>query len=154
MSGTRENLQLQALHALLPELLNQLSRRARLPVLARPEVEDVRVSLYTSGTLPQILRALSSGLGLSVEERPESAGGGWSVGGSSAADVQSVALQHIAPENARLLLGDWLLPYLRVDSENNALIVSAAPDIVAKIRADLAVLDVPRPQVRVQAALL
>ncbi len=153
VAGTRENLQLHALHAPLPELLNQLSRQSRLPVLARPEVEDVRVSLYTSGTLPEILRVLGSGLGLTVEERPESAGGGWSVGSGSTSDIQSVPLRHLSPENARLLLGDWLLPFLRVDSENNALIVSAAPAVVAKIRADLAVLDVPRPQVRVQAAL-
>lgn len=151
--GTRDNLQLLALHAPLTEVLNQLSRNARLPVVTRPEVENMRVSLRTDGTLPEILSALSSGLGLSVNERPESAGGGWSVGGNENSDVQSVALKHLSPENARLLLGDWLLPFLRVDNENNALIVSAAPAVIAKIRADLAVLDVPRPQVRVQATL-
>ena len=153
VTGTRDDLQLQALHAPLSQLLGELSRHARLPVLARPEVEDVRVSLHTQGTLTEILRTLASGLGLSVLERPESAGGGWSVGTNQNESVESVPLQHLSPENARLLLGDWLLPYLRVDSENNALIVSAAPAVVAKIRADLAVLDVPRPQVRVQATL-
>jgi hypothetical protein len=40
---------------------------------------------------------------------------------------------------------------LRVDVENNALIASAAPDVLDKIERDLAMLDARRPAVRVQA---
>jgi type II secretory pathway component GspD/PulD (secretin) len=62
-------------------------------------------------------------------------------------------LRHLTPQQARLLFPDFLLPILRADLEHNALIVTGTPELVARIRRDLAVLDQPRAQVRVEATV-
>jgi type II secretory pathway component GspD/PulD (secretin) len=49
------------------------------------------------------------------------------------------------------VLPDFLLPLLRTDIANSALLITAPPQVVERVRRDLAKLDVPRPQVRVDA---
>jgi type II secretory pathway component GspD/PulD (secretin) len=65
--------------------------------------------------------------------------------------ARSFPLQNLSPDATRLLFPDFLLPHLRADRENNALIASLTPLVVAKIGVDLTKLDVSRPQFEVQA---
>jgi type II secretory pathway component GspD/PulD (secretin) len=94
---------------------------------------------------------LAHGLGLIVSPRAPLAGGGFEVGREESPESRRIALRNLSPERARLLLPDWLLPFMRADVENNALIASASPFVLDKIERDLQVLDRRRPSVRVQA---
>ncbi|MDQ3815073.1 MAG: hypothetical protein M3347_14165, partial [Armatimonadota bacterium] len=119
----------------------------------RANAADIDVSLLLPNvTLDECLRAISTAYGLVVTPRVEEEGGGFSVGrGNPVAGLERFQLHHLAPERARLLFPDFLLPYLRVDNENNALLFSGSPELAARLRHDLARLDLPRPQVRVEA---
>jgi type II secretory pathway component GspD/PulD (secretin) len=64
---------------------------------------------------------------------------------------ERIPLAHLFAEKARLLFPDFLLPYLHADIEHNALVVSGTAALLARVRQDIAKLDQPRPQVRVEA---
>jgi len=148
--GTR--FRLDALHTPLPEVLDAVSRITGGALMVRPDAANVDVSLLLPNVnLDECLRALSTAYGLVLTARPPEEGGGFSLGRNGPAGVlERFQLHHLAPERARLLFPDFLLPLLRVDNENNALLFSGAPELAARLRRDLAKLDLPRPQVRVE----
>jgi hypothetical protein len=152
-AGRRRNgdLSISALHIPLPELLDTLSNLSGVPIVARPSLSDERVTISLDAPLETILQTLERGLGLSLRRRSEDEGGGWEAGRDDVAETRRIPLRNISPERARLLLPDFLLSSLRVDSENNALVASASPAVLDKIARDLEVLDRRRPRVRVQA---
>jgi hypothetical protein len=157
----------RALHTPLVQLLSKVEEVTKMPLLAASDVatRDISLSLPTTN-IGEFLRALATGYGLSVVPRRT---GGWiltrAVPETSAAVAQantglpvagavslhSVPLQNLSVERARSLFPDFLLPALRADRENNTLLFSTSDEVAAKIRADLAVLDAPRAQVRVEA---
>jgi hypothetical protein len=144
-----DHLQVDVLHTPLPELARALSAASGVPLTVQTDVLSLDTTLsLPSVTLDETLGALRRGYGLGVTPLPE---GGFALGRTGPALVtEQVPLRRLAPETARQLLPDFLLPQVRADDELNALIVTAPPAIVAKVRADLARLDRPRPQVRVQ----
>jgi type II secretory pathway component GspD/PulD (secretin) len=153
-SGTgADPLRVEALHAPLGDVVGAVSRAASIPVAARADAADVDVSLVLpAATSGQALQALSEGLGLTLTRRPSEEGGGFAIGrGGMPLLNERIPLKNISPENARLLFPDFLLPYLHADTEHNALVASGTPALLARLRQDLATLDVPRPQVRVEA---
>lgn len=174
-SATPARFRVEALHTPLAELLGAASRAMNLEFSlestgrtgttsgaatsgvvtetdgAARGVEDTDITMLLPAATPQeFLNALANGYGLSVTPRTDAAGGGFSLGRGEASVVERVPLRHLSPESARLLLPDFLLPLLRADRESNALLVTAPPQLVARIKRDLARLDQPRPQVRVE----
>ncbi|HVF84429.1 MAG TPA: hypothetical protein VM821_00495, partial [Abditibacteriaceae bacterium] len=157
-----KNLRLNVLHTPLREVLREVARATGTPFFTSPEVEENDLSLLLpSTTLAGFLETLSRGYGLSVLPRP--AGGflvarGLSSTGTAAngaaqeLELQRLPLQHLSADRARALLPDFLLSAVRVDRDNNTLLVSSSPEIGAKLRADLALLDQPRAQIRIDVA--
>jgi len=145
-------MRIRALHTPLVQLLQAASATQNLPLVVEAEAADTDISLVLpNATLAELLSALRVGYGLVAFPRPEEEGGGLMFGrGSSATLTTSLPLRSLAPEQARLLLPDFLLPFVRVDAANNSLVVSSTPEVVAKMERDLALLDLPRPQVRVE----
>ena len=167
-SEARANI--HTLHTPLVEVLGEASRVFVTSLLAAPDAAETDISLsLPNADQDTFLRALENGYGLVAVARE----GGWtftratyatSNSTSSTRDelknaiplsgenpLQRVTLNNLSPDVARTLLPDFLLPTLRVDRENNALLFSASAELAAKIRADLAKLDTPRTQVRVEA---
>ncbi len=165
---------IRALHTPLLELLAQASAVFKMPLVAAVDVAETDVSLSLHAVdLPTFLRALRNGYGLTTLPRadggfyftratfaPESITQSSTRSSDRVANtvplagenpLQRVVLKNISPDVARTLFPDFLLPTLRVDSENNALLFSASPELAAKIERDLAVLDTPSAQVRVEA---
>ncbi len=150
-STARANLSIDALHAPLPEVLARLAQASGVPLVARPSVESERINLRLSAPLDAILQLLAHGLGLVVSQREPNLGGGFEIGREESLESRRIPLLNLSPERARLLLPDWLLPFLRADVEHNALVASASPGVLDKIQSDLQVLDRRRALVRVQA---
>ncbi len=145
-------MRIYALHTPLVELLQAAEDVQNMPLVVQAEAADADVSLVLpDATLADLLNALRVGYGLVAFARPLEEGGGLIFGRGDAANLTaSVPLRFLAPEQARLLLPDFLLPFVRVDAANNALVVSGTPEVIAKVGRDLALLDLPRPQVRVE----
>jgi len=148
--GGRMNI--SALHTPLAALLQAAGAAQDLPLVLSAGAGDADVSLVLpDASLADLLAALRAGYGLVAAPRPPDEGGGLTFGrGESANVTTTLHLRSLAPEQARLLLPDFLLPSVRVDSANNSLVVSSTPEVADKMRRDLALLDLPRPQVRVE----
>ena len=142
-------LQLWALHTPLADLLNLVNRETGISLLAQRDAAAVDISLSLPHvSVPQLLRTLSLCYGLAVQPY----GAGFLIGrGEGTLVTEPIVLKHLTPETARALLPDFLLPCIHTDDANNALVVTAAPEVLARVRADLAKLDTPRPQVTVTA---
>ncbi len=148
-----------ALHTPLVALLQAVDAAAQpggtgAPLVVGDSAADVDVSLVLpDATLADLLGALRTGYGLVAAPRALDEGGGLTIGRGDAGGVTaSLHLRSLAPEQARLLLPDFLLPSVRVDAANNSLVVSSTPEVIAKMGRDLAILDLPRPQVRVEVS--
>jgi type II secretory pathway component GspD/PulD (secretin) len=151
-------LRVDALHTPLADLLAAVSgaaaSAANVPLVAAPDAADLDVSLVLPSATPaELVRALSVGYGLTVTPRDIGEGGGFALArGGAPETLTRLPLRHLTPEAARLLFPDFLLSRLRADAENNALVVSGPPLLAERLKADLATLDRPRPQVRVEVA--
>ena len=146
---------IDALHTPLAELLYEYSTVAGVPITARTDAQKIDVSLLLPSVKPdEFLQALRVGYGLVIMPRTTAEGGGYSIGRDGPmSTTERIPLSHLKPENARLLFPDFLLSTMRADNAGNALIVTGTPDIISRLRRDIARLDQPRSQVRVDAHL-
>ncbi len=152
-AGTGEaRMRISALHMPLADLLQAVGAAQKLPLVVQAGAGDADVSLVLpDATLADLLGVLRVGYGLVVTPRAPEEGGGLTVGrGETAGETTSLHLRSLTPDAARLLLPDFLLPSVRVDAANNALVVTNTPEVTAKMARDLNELDLPRPQVRVE----
>jgi hypothetical protein len=147
--ATSTRYRVDALHTPLPQVLDAAAQAMKLRFVGQSGVADADVSLFLPDATPEeFMRTLGAGYNL-VFRAGEA--GEYEILRPDAMPLERIALQHLAPERARLLLPDFLLPVLRTDSAQSALLVAAAPAVVERVRRDLALLDRPRPQVRVEA---
>ncbi len=153
LAGKPGQYRFDVLHTPLHRVLDEVAQTTRTQLLTRSEIADMDVSLLLPSATPgEFLQALIAGYNLSLAPIPLLEGGGLQIGRGGDLDVTArVPLNHLTPENARLLFPDFLLPRLRVDSENNALLATGTARLVARIAHDVELLDQPRPQVRVEA---
>jgi hypothetical protein len=139
---------LQTLHTPLRDVMAQLGGQIGTNFLVRDEIALLDISLtLPDTTLPDLLEALQIGYG--VGSRDENGTTVLSRGDEFFAS-KSFPLQNLLPEKARLLYPDFLLPFLRADDENHALLAVQTPAVLAKIGADLALLDRPRAQFEIK----
>lgn len=156
-TGTGEaRMRISALHTPLADLLQAVGAAQDLPLVVQAGAGDADVSLVLpDATLADLLGVLRVGYGLVVTARAPEEGGGLTVGrGETAGETTSLHLRSLMPDAARRLLPDFLLPSVRVDAANNALVVTNTPEVTAKMARDLDELDLPRPQVRVEVTAL
>ena len=149
----KDTFTLNALHVPLSEILSSVAKTTAFPLQAQTDAAERDVTLYLpNADIPTFLQALRTGYGLSATLRPDSEGGGALIGvGGTPLLSERIPVQYTSPEKLRLLLPDFLLPALRADTENNALIVTGTEAIVAKVKADIARLDVGAATVLVEA---
>lgn len=153
---------IEAVHAPLGELLDVVAMAMSTPaapvsLLADEEIAATQISLHLPNiTLDEFLRALEATLDFSVRLQEA---GVWRIARNlpstpdSPAALERIPLQNLSAEKARTLLPDFLLPYIRADRENNALLVSGSQRLISRVRRDVSTLDQPRQMVRVQAAV-
>lgn len=142
------------LHTPLRRVLDEVSRATNTPLLTRTDSAETDISLLLPSATPrEFLDTLITGYGLSVVPQAPSAGGGYEVGRSGDLDISRlIPLNHMAPGSMRLLFPDFLLPRLRVNEENNALLAIGSPALTERIARDVGRLDLPRPQLRIEAS--
>jgi hypothetical protein len=147
----------------LQRVLDTVSRVTGVPFLVRAESADTNITLLLPSATPrEFIETLVRAYGLSLAERAPPDGetvggaavGGYEIGRGGDMDVsRRIVLNHLAPERARLLFPDFLLPRLRVDSERTSILATGSPALVERIAQDLEKLDKPHPQVKVEASV-
>ncbi|MBA7638910.1 Type 3 secretion system secretin [subsurface metagenome] len=65
--------------------------------------------------------------------------------------TESIQLSYLDAEAASKLLSDFFEPYVKVDEKRNVLLISGSPEIINRIKQDIAKIDIPRKQVVIEA---
>jgi type II secretory pathway component GspD/PulD (secretin) len=149
-----EGLSVRAVNAKLAEVANAIAAQTGFAV-STPADSELRVSLRLRD-LPaaEVIGAIARGCGLSAGQRPD---GSWTVaagvgasGGYEVATTRRVELHYLRAVEALDLLPNFLLQYLHVDGEGNAIIVTGPPWMCERVAADLAKLDAAPAQVALE----
>lgn len=136
-------------------LLAELTAHSGERILLEDGLERT-ISLHvTDVTLRELLEGLARTYGLALSQ----VNGEWAIGEgvvTGAANylpssTRRFPLHYLSPLDALNLLPSFLLAYVRTDAEGNALVASGPAAMLDKIEADLRKIDVPPPQVRIDA---
>lgn len=153
VTGDEKRIKVEALHATLAETLTEIARVSGLSLQAQPDAAETDVNVFLpERSVEANLQTLAGGLGLTLTAQTPEQGGGFLVGRfGTTLPSERLPLTNLSADAARLLFPDFLLPYLRVDTERNALIATGSPALLTRLRQDTAVLDRSLVQVRVEA---
>jgi len=151
VADERDRLTIRAVNVKVQEVARAISLAGGFPVVAPPD-GDLRVSLCLDGVTPEAaLQAVGIGCGLCTCPGPD---GGWIIaepraGGSGYATsaTKTIHLHHLRAIDALDLLPSFLLDYLRVDTQANALIASGPDWMLDRVAKDAAALDRASPEV-------
>jgi type II secretory pathway component GspD/PulD (secretin) len=64
-------------------------------------------------------------------------------------DIDAIPTKYVDAANARNLLPVFLQDYVKVNAEQNAVVLSAPRDVLRKFRQDIAQFDIPASQILV-----
>ena len=131
----------------LRQALNDVAAQAKVNIVADPSVQGVVSVEMKDATVTQALDLLLAGTGFQYVRKPgfylvfspdQTAGDFTSV-----AETRLVHVTNVAADTARSLLPDSLQRYVRVDVSADALAITAPKQLLDRIVADLAKIDVP-----------
>jgi type II secretory pathway component GspD/PulD (secretin) len=154
--GPEGTYSLWALNLDLRRLADELGRRTGTRIVVDESVtRNVTVHLPEM-TVRQLLGGIAAGYGLAVED----ADGQYVLSKGLPANVatyetnvtQVVKLEHLSPEAALDLLPNFLLAYAKPSEAQNALIVAGPEQLVRRVREDVAKIDQPPRQLRIEIA--
>jgi len=152
--GPRDTYSLWALNVDLQRLAHELGKQTGTRI-----VVDESVRRYVTVHLPdmpvrELLAGVAAGYGLALEERDGqyvlSKGMATNVATYDTNVTQVVKLEHLAPTDALNLLPNFLLAYIEPSEAQNALIVAGPEPLVRRVREDVAKIDHPPQQVRIE----
>jgi hypothetical protein len=144
-----------ALNVTITEIALELAKATRRPILVDKDLKRY-VSMYLPNlTLDQALAAIATTYGFAIddsgssivisEEHIEN------LPSLQTSSFETIPLHNIKAEKARGYLPEFLLKYIRVDTDHNALVVSGSSQLVKKIRSDIVKLDQSIPMVSIEA---
>jgi len=149
---------LHAVHARFQDVLEALSERTGVNIVAEDGVKRTVSAHLEAGSAEEIVRALArvEGMAVTPSER------GFVLSGSTAQDVPSyggaetrrITLEHIRADEAMRLLPVFLYPYVREDMRTNSLVVTGPGALVDKVAADLSKIDEPPKEIEVTVQVL
>ena len=148
-------LSLRAVKADIHELIGGIARKSGLSV-AVDDAVNRKVSLNLKDVSPEdALRDISTAYGLALSQNDGvytlSEGVPTDLATYNASDTQSFRMQNTQAQTASGLLPNFLYSYVKVNSEQNAVVVTAPSQMLAKIGQDLQKMDVAPPQIAVEA---
>ena len=148
-------LSLRAVKADIQGLIGEIARKGGISV-AVDDAVDRKVSLNLDGVSPEeALRDISTAYGLALSQSNGvytlSEGVPTDLATYNASSTQSFRMQNTQAQNASGLLPNFLYSYVKVNSEQNAVVVTAPSQMLAKIGQDLKKMDVAPPQIAVEA---
>ena len=152
-------LSLRAVNVDINELMAAIARKTGLSVAVDDAVSDPtprKISLSLRGVSPRAaITSIAAAAGLAVSLRDGiymmSEGEATDLASYNLSGTASFRLQNTQAGTASGLLPNFLSPFVKVNPEQNAVVVTAPSQILAKIGLDLQRLDVPPPQILIEA---
>ena len=148
-------LSIRAVKADIHELIGAIAQKSGLAVGVDDAV-DRKVSLNLQNVdAPSAVRTIAAAYGLALSPINGilmlSEGVPTDLATYRASETQSFRMQNTQAGTASGLLPNFLYSYVKVNAEQNAVVVTAPSQILAKIGADLRKVDVPSPQILIEA---
>ena len=150
---------IHAKSARLSDLVRKMQSVSGRPVKLDPLVERLVNAELPSISFDNLVARLCQCYGLTTANSPEgeivirdavaASGGAY-----TRQETQILPLKWLSPDKALGLLPNFLVSCVRVDKDNNQLVVSGSPELAEKIRSDLAFIDQPTKTVMVEASLV
>jgi type IV pilus assembly protein PilQ len=140
------------------EVLTAIAARASLKLVVDDSVSRKLTVNIVGKAARQIVDDIAGAYGLSVADvegvTMVSEGIPRSASSYLLSDIQAIPTKYVDAANARNLLPVFLQDYVKVNAEQNAVVLSAPRDVLNKFRQDIAQFDIPASQILVDLLLV
>ncbi len=140
------------------ELLTAIAIHAGIPLVVDDSVAR-KITVNLSGrTARQAIADITGAYGLSLADvdgvTMVSEGIPRSPSSYLLSDIATIPTKYVVAANARNLLPVFLQDYVKVNAEQNAVVLSAPTEVLGKFRDDIAQFDIPASQITVELLLV
>ncbi len=140
------------------ELLTALADRAQMSLLVDDTVSRKLTVNFVDRPARAIIQSIARSYGLSAADvngvTMISEGIPRSPGSYLLSEIDSIPTKYVDAANARNLLPVFLQDYVKVNSEQNAVVLSAPREVLNKFRQDIAQFDIPASQILLDLLLI
>ena len=141
------------------EALRDISAQTKIRIIPDETVQGVISVELKDVPLEEALRMILAPGGYTFRKMPE---GYYLVGSATPTSpsfslltkTEYIKLNYIKAEDAPKLISSFFHPYIQINKETNALIVTAPPEIIARLKKDLAKIDQPPRQITIEAVIV
>jgi len=136
-------------------LFTRLAEKARLQVVVDDAIKNRKVTVHLTGKSPrEVLKYIVSAYGFSAGEvngvHMISEGIPRKPSSYLLSDIKSIPTQYVQASNAKSLLPVFLQDHVKVNYEQNAVVLSAPTDVLEKFEQDIQQFDVPAAQIMLE----
>ncbi len=153
VSGDAKNLSVFAIGVDAQELLTAIAAKANLKLVIDDTVSRKLTINLINKPARRVVQDIVSAYGLSSAEFNDvlmiSEGIPRSPSSYLLSEIDSIPTKYVDAANARNLLPVFLQDYVKVNSEQNAVVLSAPEEVLRKFREDIARFDIPASQILV-----
>jgi type II secretory pathway component GspD/PulD (secretin) len=158
LAGTADKLDLSAVSVDLQELITAIADRAQVPVVI-DDVVSRRVTLNITGRdARRVITDIAHAYGLAIADvngvTMISEGIPRSPSSYLLSDIRSIPTRYVNAANARNLLPVFLQDHVKVNAEQNAVVLSAPADVLEKFQGDIRQFDIPASEIEVELLLV
>ncbi len=141
----------------LRQALKDLSNEAGISIIADNTVQGLVTLEFTNQPLESVLRKILAGNGYTFRKIED-----YYLVGSPQPENPVFPLltetafyrpDYLQAEQIPLLLPDYYRPFVRVNDKTNAIAITAAPEIITKIKQSISQFDCPPPQILIEAVI-
>jgi len=158
VTGDAANLSVFSVGVDAQELLTALAAKANLRLLVDDTVSRKLTVNILNRAATQVVQDIVSAYGLSSAEVDDvlmiSEGIPRSSSSYLLSDIDSIPTKYVDASSARNLLPVFLQDYVKVNAEQNSVVLSAPAEILSKFREDIAQFDIPASQILVDLLLV
>ena len=158
LSGKAEALSVFAVSTDAQELFTAIASKAGLKLVVDDTVSRKITINLANKTAREILDAIVSAYGLSLAEVEDvvmiSEGIPRSPSSYLLSDITSIPTKYVNAASARNLLPVFLQDFVKVNAEQNAVVLSAPTEVLTKFREDISQFDIPAAQILVEVQLV
>jgi type II secretory pathway component GspD/PulD (secretin) len=152
------HLTLRAVRADIHTLMSAIAEKSGLSI-AIDDAVDRKVSLTLAGVTPRsAVQSIATAYGLALSEIDGismiSEGVPTDLATYHLSGTESFRMQNTQAQTVSGLLPNFLYSYVKVNSEQNAVVVTSPSQMLAKIGADLKKVDIPSPQIMIEATVV
>ncbi|RYX81902.1 type II secretion system protein GspD [bacterium] len=158
ISGTADSMSVFAVSVDAPEILTAIGGRAGLKIVVDDTISRRITIAVKNKPAQEIIASIAGAYGLAAAEVEGvtlvSEGIPRSPSSYLLSEIDQISTKYVDANNARNLLPVFLQDYVKVNSEQNAVVLSAPGEVLRKFRSDIAGFDIPSAQIVVDLLLV